>query len=295
MLRNTDKGLKLGHPLGLVVPRYEPYAESTGGANAAGSGGTDFAVGAVANTKTGWTQIIASSSQRADGLLITVSPSNIATADYLVDIGIGGAGSETVLLSNLLYSVGSSATGFGPISIFCPIYVAPGTRISARAQSSDTSAVGVSVIVRLIKGGTAERIRSTVATTYGADTSDSGGTAVDPGGSAHTKGAWTEISASVSVGFDSCLLLFGQRNNASNANQNMLLDIGVGASGSESVIFADMYMRILDVEQIYPNCIWLPISVKPGQRLAARCQCSGIDATDRVIDLVVVGFSGGPK
>ncbi len=289
MLRTADKRLFVGKGLDGVFPRFEPVSATGVGQVSGSSAGTLITVGGVANTKTSWVELVASTSKQADGFLLNCQPGDTALTDYLVDIAIGGSGSEVAILSNLLFTAGGGDTP--PGKAFFPIPIPPGTRISARAQSVDTAAVAVRVDLILLDGGDARLLTRRVATTYGADTSDSGGTAVDAGASTHTKGAWAQLSASLTNGFESCVICLGNRNNAANTAQNMLLDLGVGGSGSETVVLPDMYVRATAGEEVLPKWTWVPLRVNKGQRLAARVQSSSNDATDRVIDVVVIGFS----
>jgi hypothetical protein len=290
MLRTADKSLQLGRPLDLVVPRYEPMTATTEGEVLASSSGTLITPGGVANTKTAWVELVASTAAQADGFIFNIQTGDVGINDCLVDIGIGGAGSETVLVANILYSSGTGDSL--PEKALCPVRIPPGTRISARASSTDTTAVSVRPTITLVAGGMMRSLSRRVATTYGATESGATtGTAVNAGASTHTKGAWSQISASVTHSFDSCLVCFGQRNNPTQTAQNILLDIGVGAAASEVVVWPDIYIRVRADEDIGPKAMWLPLSVKAGQRLAARMQSSTNDATDRIIDIVVIGFS----
>lgn len=290
MLRGAEKRLEIGRPLLAVVPRFEPHVVSTEGELAASSVGTLITPGGVANTKTAWVELVAATGQNTDAFLVNIQPGDVGINDCLVDIGIGDAGSETVLIANLLFSSGSSDSG--PLKAFCPVMIPPGTRVSARASSTDTAGVSVRLTITLIDGEVVRRLTRRVATTYGATESGATtGTAVNAGASANTKGAWSQITASVTHSFDSCLVCFGQRNNPANASQNILVDIGVGAAASEVVVWPDIYGRVTAAEEINPKAIWLPLSVQAGQRLVARHQSSTNDATDRQIDVVVIGFS----
>lgn len=290
MLRTADKNLILGRNLIEVPDHYESYSSVAEGEVTASSGGTGVVPGGVAHTKTAWVELVASSSIRADGFVLDAQIGDVAVADYLIDIGIGGAGSEVAIVSNILWTSGGGDGA--PANAFFPIQIPAGSRIVARAQSTDTTGVRVNLIIHLVKGGFAKDVRCRVATTYGANTGTSGGTAVNAGGSTNTKGAYSELSAALSFGFESCVLCLGNRNNAAQTGQNMLLDLALGAAAAEVVLYGDMYVRVMAVsEDVMPKWTWLPISAKAGQRLATRIQSSSNDATDRIIDAVVIGFS----
>jgi hypothetical protein len=270
-------------------PRYEPLAAATVGAVTASSVGTLVTPSGSSNTKGSWAELSAATGQDADGFMLFIHPGDVGIADFLVDIGIGAAASEVVILPDFLFTSGGADSGAA--RVFIPIPIPAGSRVAARCQSTDTAAASVRVGVALINGGLAKTLRRSVATTYGADTSDSGGTAVDPGASTNTKGSWAQLAAALTFGFDQCVVCFGQRNNAANASQNQLFDLGLGAAASEVVLIGDLYYRVQASEDINPKATWLPVGAKAGQRLSARAQSSSNDATDRVVDVVVIGFS----
>lgn len=291
MLRTADKLLNLGR-LDAVIPLYQPYSASTEGEVTASSQGTALTLNGVANTKAGtWTQIVASSPQDADGFLLTLQVGDVGIGDFLVDVGLGAASSEVTIVSNILFHHGN-ADG-PPAQAYFPIPIPSGSRIAMRMQSTDTSGVGVRAIITLINGGLAAKMRARFATTYGADTSDSGGTAVDAGGSTNTKpGTFTQLTAATTADIDSIVLSVSNRNNAANTAQNILLDLAIGGSGSETVILPDIYIRAQALEELHPKLSWIPVTIKSGQRVSCRIQSSSNDATDRIIDVSFIGFTG---
>ena len=87
---------------------------------------------------------------------------------------------------------------------------------------------------------------------------------------AHTKGAYTEIIAS--NGADtSCLLIHVSDVNALATDTSTLLDIAVGASGSESVVIPDLAVGG-SPGGVVQNYIIVPIQISSGARLSARIQ-----------------------
>ncbi len=124
----------------LPFPQETKPTEETGGAVTGSSTGTTITASGTANTKGSWTQLIASTSKRA--VAITVSLAWGMGVDMLVDVGTGAAGSEVVLLPNLLHpAAGPRLTHF----VFM-IQIPSGTRVAARCQSPTASATDVAVI-----------------------------------------------------------------------------------------------------------------------------------------------------
>lgn len=117
------------------------------GFNSATGGGVLVDPGATLNTKGAYSQIIASTSRDYMGIFFILDVGNETTDNFvawLVDIAIGGAGSENVIVPNFqALQAGGAFTGagfFGWVSHFIPIAIKSGTRIAARAQANDTAA-----------------------------------------------------------------------------------------------------------------------------------------------------------
>jgi hypothetical protein len=84
--------------------------------------------------------------------------------------------------------------------------------------------------------------------------------------SAHTKGNWSQLIASTSA--ETTFISFAINTvNVSATNTATLLDIGVGASGSETVIVPD-----IAVGGASTAIFNIPVKVPSGTRIAARCQ-----------------------
>ena len=115
------------------------------GADLTDSGGTSIDPGGTLNTKPStWTQLIASTSRTALFMFLCIgnrANGTMTTANWLLDIGFGPAGSERLILSNIHCSANTtsdtlSIQGIGAV----PVFVPKNTRVSARAQCSITDA-----------------------------------------------------------------------------------------------------------------------------------------------------------
>lgn len=271
-------------PRSLRGSRYSQIGEV-----AASSELTTVTAGSPAHTKGSWVQLSASCPFNAHGFFLSFSGGNTNTHDILVDVGVGGAGSEQVILSNFL----NSLSGFisAKHSIFIPLPIKEGERISVRFQSSTASAT-CAIGLQLVAGDFFSQIGLGRATTYGANTADSGGTEIDPGGVAHTKGAWAQISAAVTNPIRYMVVCNGSRaNGVYDASGTCLMDIGVGGAGSEQLLIDDIFLVITSGGDLFePGSFARPANVAAGQRLAARAQTGVTDATDRLRDIVIIGF-----
>lgn len=257
-----------------------------GGSVTASSEGTTLTANSSANVKaTSFTTLVASTDVHTKMLVVTLSLNTAAARDSLIDIAIGPALSETVLISNLLCSVGS----IDPWPVYyIPVNIPAGTRISARMQCSTGSAT-LKVHLLLAAHSWLPSSPLCTITTYGANTSDSGGTPVDPGTSANTKGLWTEISASTTMPIKLLIPALGVQRDAGRTDSSFLLDIGVGVSTSEKAIIRNLWFGIRATpDQTMPPCWHLPVNIPAGTRLTARAQ-SSITNADRTFDLILYG------
>lgn len=103
----------------------------------------------------------------------------------------------------------------------------------------------------------------------------------------HTKGGWTQMTASLAT--ECGLLLLNVREvNLSNTETSILLDIGTGAAGSETVIVQNL---AVGGAQAGGNAgtaqllVWVPVRIAAGTRVAARIQAAIAS------DSAVLGFS----
>jgi hypothetical protein len=99
----------------------------------------------TANTDTAWTELIASTSRECRAIMVAIGPGGeevrATSRNYLIDIGLGSAGNEAPIVSDLL--AGNGTVGdvalpqvFGPF----PTWIPEGNRISCRARTDDVTA-----------------------------------------------------------------------------------------------------------------------------------------------------------
>jgi hypothetical protein len=268
-------------------PRTSGSRVSAFGVDTSTSDGVSVTASGTANTKGAWTELIPSTGHSATAIEVSFNHSSLLSGTFLLDIGIGASGSETVLVPDLLFS--GNWQGF-PAPALLPITVPAGTRLSARVACSTASAVA-RVSGHLFTGGFDAPSPRSLITAYGVNAAGSNGTSVDPGATAHTKGAWTQIAASTSAVARTLLVGIGIGNNAAVTTATWLCDVAVGASGSEQILIPDYHVNVAAIETIGPSLSPpIPVSVPAGSRLAARAQCI-TDATDRLLFFILYGVS----
>ena len=245
------------------------------------------------HAKGDWTQIVAATSYSAQGILVSVQQVNDLLA--LLDIGIGAEGSEVVLIPNLYldFSV-SVVAGVGwCFSSYIPIAVPAGSRLSARVQDSGQGGMDIYVHLQLMSQGFLPSQPFSRCSAYGIVTASSRGTEIDPGATSNTKGDWVQFDADVDQDIRAILMEVGAGGTAKSAGKrSWLVDVGIGADGSEVVIVPDLLFGSDNfLDNIAPVSVGpLPCHIPKGSRLAVRCQHSYNTATERLIYVALHGM-----
>lgn len=213
-----------------------------------------------ANVKGSWTQLIAATAAQWDRLRFADHGFD-STAGWLTDIGVGGSGSETVLIANLMGASTSTTMSEGVLTLPCNIPA--GTRISARIQNvsgSGSAAIGIA--------GFAASFASPQNvggyTTMGANTATSLG--VNTGAPNSATPSWVEIASATTAQFSGLIATIVTTQNAAEI---VFFEIAVGGSGSEVVIFRSHYFT--NRGNGYPSKNHdIRVPIPAGVRLSAR-------------------------
>lgn len=212
-----------------------------------------------------------------------------AVSDKVIEIGISSDNSNWYTIAEGLRLAGRKSADIIQ-SLALPLRIRSGAYVAVRCKASSASHVlNVAITGSSVgmKGGTGYS-RAIQLYTDGS----SRGVQIDPGGTANTKSAWVQLSASTASSVDSIYVMIGQNSDTTRtATATALLDIGVGASSSEFAMIPNIFMRwttTLDGPQI--NVGPLPCYIPAGSRVVARAQCSDNTAGDRTLDVGVVGF-----
>lgn len=239
---------------------------STQGTSVSGGG----SAGAYTTTKV---QLVSSTDTDYAGLWAVMSEG--ATVGSLFKLYTGGSGSETEFAE----LVGSSSAYYH-CSVFVPIHIPSGTRISAAKADSDGFGATARIHIVPVRG---ESYGPLVSRGRLIGASSGALTNVDAGATANTKGSWVELSASTTNdarGFTICA--WGDASCDTAVRHHM--DVGIGAAGSEQIILADIGVSQLSfrAEMIgFPvGPFWTPIPA--GSRVAIRTQCSSASANSRI-------------
>ncbi len=237
---------------------------STGGT--AVSGGTG-----ASNTKGAWVQLTASTPNDATWMMVRIGSDGTVGANInnlLLDIGIGGAGSEIVIAPNLSFNAWSGSSQ-GETYIF-PVAIPAGTRIAARAQSDATSSNGCYAAIMCFDSGYTTPIGAGGLDDVGTNTGNSQLTTVACGTSG-AKGSYVQLIASTSRDYAGFLPAFSSHGSFAN----ILVDIAVGGAGSEQIIIPDYYLNETNAST-FPGIVSFPffIQIPAGTRISARAAAS---------------------
>jgi hypothetical protein len=247
----------------------------------------------AANTKGNYVEIVSATPFDSEGLVMSFLSTSYGGYDTLFDIAMGAVSSEVDIISNILASQ-STSYHLGRSYEF-PIKIKAGTRLSGRSQGEYSSANNFRISTYLLRGSWNYNRGFAVCDTYGANTGDSGGKWVDPGGTANTKGAWYQITASTTRDAKGFNLLIG---NASDYTRDSTayywnIDVGIGAAASEKVIFSNWTCIVHNsASLIFPQATpFIPMDIPAGSRLSVRAACSGTGSTYRGLDAIIYTFS----
>lgn len=264
---------------------------ATAAHNSGGTSRPTSVTSGTSNAKNGtYTELLSSTAWQSQGIFVQWLRDAGATIDGLLDIAIGASSSEQVIISNIGWF---NVTDLQYGGCYFPIKIPEGVRISANAQQTAASAQNPKVQITLFGGGPLGDGGYTRCTTYGANTGDSGGVSIDPGGTANTKpSSYTEIVSSSTNPIRQLAIFLGNQANSSRATAAWLIDIAVGAASSEQIIIPDLFAwQALNFNQFYPPFLGpFPCHIPAGTRISARAQCDITDATDRLFDIILYGL-----
>lgn len=294
LLRNRrHPGLPLASRLGRDSSPVGDWIDDTVDTAATTVSALTVTSGGSAHTKGAWTEIVAALS--VDAVCISMNStasvaSNSVDTRCLVDIGVGGAGSEVVVIPNISVGNKSSSTS----GWLFPIFVPKGSRVAFRSQHAVAS-TGNSFRFRFGKATPQGVQPAPYCVNIGANTSTSGGVVSTWGGVAHTKGSWTEITSAAPErlsGFQVCVDYDGTTTGNSGA---ALVDIGVGGAGSETVIASNMFYVTTTSEAIDHfggGLAYIPIEIAAGARIAVRHQSSSGNTDTIGVTLIGIPYRG---
>lgn len=251
--------------------------------------GSNVSVNATsANSKGAWTTLVTGLSASASWINLGPEPLSTTTGDraILFDLAIGASGSETIVAADLLF-------GFRAYrSLLLPLHLPAGATLRGRISCALSGFNGLFTRTTAFYGepeaglSTPSRI-----TTYGAVPASSSGTAVTPGASTNTMGSYTELTSATTAPIHALMVLVQSSTTTIASAREYLIDIAVGASGSETVIVPTFQVGYTDpfIYTRSPEFMPLSMCLPAGVRLSARCSANVSSMS--AIEVAVYGFT----
>lgn len=240
----------------------------------------------TAHTKGGWTQLVATAPFDVMGFTIGTDRTDVSNTNtaILLDIGIGASSSEIVLVADIL--AGGSCLALkttraaGPA--YFPVYIASGTRISARLQGAVTTETA-DVTLMLYGGGSWQQQSFQAVDTLGANGATSTGVSLASSGI-------QEVIASTAEDYKALGAIYDVNGDDSTATANEILNWFVGAGGSEIALMegqqvssyaGELTQFLIPPQGFHP----IELNIPAGSRLAAEAK-----GGSNTIGIVLYGF-----
>lgn len=250
--------------------------------------GSSITASATAHTKGSWVELVASTVGRTSGVTIQIFGTVSNTSEFLIDIGVGAAASEQVVVENLPATCGAQfAPGWH--QIFLPLSIPDGTRVAARCQSSAASSSAIQVALILSGATPYQPTGLSKFVCYGVNTGTTLLTAL--AASFGSKGSYSQITAATEDRPARSLhLIAGNEANTNRTNGQYVVDVAIGAAASETIILPDLYVAGTAQETVSPHYMGpFPVNLPASTRIAVRQQSSGASVPD-VGYAVLVGY-----
>lgn len=259
------------------------------GADLALSRGTIVTSSATPDSKGAWVELEAETTEEINGIAVSIPSLITATSgnDIIIDVGIGGAGNEEEIIQNINVTYGTLSS-FSGRHLCLPISIPKGSRIAVRSQASVASQSCTIAMIGLVGSFTSYAPLS-FAESLGMDLANTQAHEYDPGAVANTKGAWSEIEASLAHDYAGFSLLLSGNQNSSATDQTGLIDIGIGGAGNEEVILSNVPFKVSSNEFLGSAPCFYNITLPKGQRLSVRVQSTNTQISDRTNGLYFYG------
>jgi len=251
---------------------------------------TGLTNGATSYTKGSYVQIIASTAADSTWIMIYTATQTSGGSAFAVDIAVGASGSEVAVISNLV----CSALEPQGVRYMFPLTIPAGTRIAAR-MSDNVGFDSLPIAVTVFSDTSASAGTGAAIDTYGFLSTTNYGTAIDPGATANTKGSYVQITASTTADLAGFSLYIDSQGTSTGAVGPItwLIDVAVGASGSEVVILPNLFIVGVTGSGFSvtyaPVIPYLPLQIGAASRIAVRAACSTGTSPDRVLGITVYG------
>lgn len=255
-----------------------------------GLGMTSLSTSGTAHTKGAWATLVpgGTTTQATSWVYLNArTAANTTDTSTIMDIAVGGAGSETIVLADLLL-------GFRPSGgLLFPLHIPAGATVRARLASIRTSISSAAYSLDLYGGEPDSGLSAPGKITgYGVIPASSAGTTVTPNATIDVKGSYAQLVAATTAPIHGLLVLVQGSSAALATNNTYNIDIAVGGAGSETIVVADHLVEVNALEEMRAythEFIPRSLSIPSGVRLSARC--SSTVSSSAAIEVAVYGFT----
>ncbi len=241
-------------------------------------------------SKGSWAEVFASLDYNTYGVSICINSNNTSTAsrNTVLDVGIGAAASEVVLIPDLIAGNASGYTQSGAgIWYYFPMFIPAGTRVAVRAQGTVTTAFNV--FMQMQQRPTNPSTVKTASFVEAIGSSGATGTTAVVGGV--LVGAWTLMGTTAKA----CWFwqVGAQITSADTAHTEATchIDLAVGNGTDFDIIFSSQVYRVNVLEQLsmVNTVVGREFYVAAGSSIYLRAQSSD---TPEVTYFTVYGAGG---
>lgn len=227
--------------------------------------------GDPAHTKGAWVEIVASTAFDYHFVGITIDQTGVSAQlnNALVDVGVGAAGSESVVVPDLAMGGSQNLSYSGDVTAkaFMPLYIPAGSRVAARIQSFAAASNSRITLVALNSPGASSP--SSLLNLSGNGTTDSEAL-YNP-----SNLVFQEVVASCPTALQG-LVITAQPGTNNIGFTDFRASIGIGASGVEVEYMLPWAWRVQNTEIIFtrsfggPHVGYFPISIAAGERISIK-------------------------
>lgn len=257
--------------MGIIIPKFGMAAmQSVLPATPATTSPLGNTPGAI-NTKSTWQQVVAATSFDVAGVTIIPNITNIvgAATNMLLDIGVGAAASEQVLISNMLGG-GSGSLRQNQSQVFFPVSIPKGQRVAWRLQSNPARTLRIYIFFHGGASWAPWPLYSGVDC-IGADTSTSSGLA-HTAGNTGTESTWTNIGSVTARQYRAVQLVVQTDTSITVGDLAYHAEIGYSSTTIAEYWFAtDTNERCGNIFPFMPH----PVNIPTGTQMMIRAECSG--------------------
>lgn len=224
---------------------------------------------------------IGTATYNATGIILTMLPGSTSYS-WLVDLSLD-SGAAYVILSNFLVDV---PTAIGTVRVFIPISIPAGATVYCRCQCSAANKA-ISAAISFLSGDFAGLSPYTKIETLGAGVdSSSGGTKLDPGGTAYIKSGYVQIGSASTIAAKHLIISCGARR-AALASGRFGFDLAIGETGAQQVFLANILFYPHTLRLIDLVGFGISANFPAGTKFWANPVCTVTTTPGRQFDMVI--------